>query len=99
MTNEGASATRSQMESSGMFLKRRFERRLGDAAGVARDYRRGDRGDHLEEVIFAEPVAKTSTLFRSLSSPGLTLVFQYSSSHRLKVWVSGYSRLTRTMSK
>jgi len=37
-----------------VFLKRRFERRLGGAAGVVRDRRRGDRGDHFEEVIFAE---------------------------------------------
>ena len=53
-------------------LKPGFERRLGDAAGVVRDRRRGDRGDHFEEVIFAEPrreesidvlVGEASTLF------------------------------------
>ena len=38
----------------GMSLKRRFERRLGDAAGVVRDRGRGDRGDHFAEVIFTE---------------------------------------------
>src|ERR1700722_15694397 len=38
----------------GMSLKRRFERRLGDAAGVVRDRGRGDRGDHFQEMIFAE---------------------------------------------
>jgi hypothetical protein len=56
----------------GMFLKRRIERWLGDAAGVVRDRRRGDRRDHFEEVILAKPdregsidvlVVETSPLF------------------------------------
>jgi hypothetical protein len=56
-----------------VFLKRCFEGRLGDAAAVVRDRRRGDRGDHFEEMIFAEPgrkesidvfVAETPTLFK-----------------------------------
>src|SRR5579871_4537984 len=38
----------------GMRLKRGLERRLGDAAGVVRDRRRGDRGNHLEKMILAE---------------------------------------------
>jgi len=38
----------------GMVLKRLFERRSGNTGGVVRDRRRGDRGDHLEEVILAE---------------------------------------------
>jgi hypothetical protein len=37
-----------------MSLKWGFERRFRDAAGIVRDRGRGDRGDHFEEVIFAE---------------------------------------------
>src|SRR5271154_585168 len=37
-----------------MRLKRRLERGFRNAAGVVRDRGRGDRGDHLESVIFAE---------------------------------------------
>src|SRR5581483_9153508 len=56
----------------GMSLKRRLERRLGDAACVIRDRRGGDRSDHFQELIFAESgheesvdvlVAEMSALF------------------------------------
>jgi hypothetical protein len=56
-----------------MFLERRIERWLGDAAGVVRDRRRGDRGDHFEEVVLAEPGREESDRDaesgRSRSSP------------------------------
>jgi transcriptional regulator GlxA family with amidase domain len=38
-----------------VFLERRFEWRLGDAAGMVRDRRRGHCGDHFQQVIPAEP--------------------------------------------
>src|SRR5262249_34983146 len=56
----------------GMGLKRRVERRLGDAAGVVRDRGRGACGDPLKEMVLAEArreesidvlVVETSALF------------------------------------
>jgi hypothetical protein len=37
-----------------MSLKRRFQGRFRDASGIVRDCRRGDNGDDLEGMIFAE---------------------------------------------
>ena len=54
-----------------MSLKRRLKRRLRDAAGVVRDRRRGDRGDHFEEVIFAKTGREESFDVLIVEAPAL----------------------------
>ena len=52
-------------------LKRRVERRPGDVAGVVRDRRCGDCGDHFEEVIFAKTSREESFDVLIVEAPAL----------------------------
>jgi hypothetical protein len=46
------------------FLERRFELRLGNAAGVVRDSRRGDHRNDFEYLLGAEPPFEEASLVR-----------------------------------